>query len=175
MLQVPEMLKAERKLVFEEWMEAHKAILFKVARAYGATHADRADLFQEIAVQVWHSVDAFRGEAAASTWIYRVALNTAIAWNRKERKHRWGRQDLEAATGLLVSPAHCDPRLEWIYERLAELDVVSRSLALLMLDGFSYRDISQILGLSESNVGVKINRIKAALAAQLAKGSDDEL
>ena len=169
------MLKANRNQVFEEWMEAHKAILFKVARAYGATHADREDLFQQIAVQVWNSIEAFRGEAKVTTWIYRVALNTALAWNRKERKHGWGRQDLEAATGLLVSPASRDPRLEWIYERIAELDEVSRSLALLMLDGFSYRDMSQILGLSESNVGVKINRIKATLIAQLAKDSNDEL
>jgi RNA polymerase sigma-70 factor (ECF subfamily) len=169
------MLKAERNRVFGEWMEAHKAILFKVARAYGATHADREDLFQQIALQVWNSVEAFRGDAAVTTWIYQVALNTALAWNRKERKHGRGRQDLEAATGLLISPAGRDPRLEWIYQRLAELDEVSRSLALLMLDGFSYRDMSQILGLSESNVGVKINRIKAALVAQLAKESNDEL
>jgi RNA polymerase sigma-70 factor (ECF subfamily) len=169
------MLKAERNQVFEEWMEAHKAILFKVARAYGATHADREDLFQQIALQVWNSVEAFRGEAAVTTWIYQVALNTALAWNRKERKHGRGRQDLEAAAGLLISPAGRDPRLEWIYERLAELDEVSRSLALLMLDGFSYRDMSQILGLSESNVGVKINRIKATLTAQLAQESNDEL
>jgi RNA polymerase sigma-70 factor (ECF subfamily) len=169
------MLKAERNQVFGEWMEAHKAILFKVARAYGATHADREDLFQQIALQVWNSVEAFRGEAAVTTWIYQVALNTAVSWNRKERKHGWGRQDLDAATGLLISPAGRDPRLEWIYQRIAELDEVSRSLALLMLDGFSYRDMSQILGLSESNVGVKINRIKAALAAQLAKESNDEL
>ena len=169
------MLKAERNQIFEEWMEAHKAILFKVARAYGATHADREDLFQQIALQVWNSIEAFRGEAAVTTWIYQVALNTALAWNRKERKHGRGRQDLESATGLLILPAGRDPRLEWIYQRLAELDEVSRSLALLMLDGFSYRDMSQILGLSESNVGVKINRIKAALAAQLAKESNDEL
>jgi len=169
------MLKTDRNQIFEEWMEAHKAILFKVARAYGATHADREDLFQQIALQVWSSVGAFRGEAAVSTWIYQVALNTALAWNRKERKHGWGRQDLETATGLLISPPGRDPRLEWIYQRLAELDEVSRSLALLMLDGFSYREMSQILGLSESNVGVKINRIKATLTAQLAKESNDEL
>ena len=169
------MLEAKRNQVFGEWMEAHKAILFKVARAYGATHADREDLFQQIALQVWNSVEAFRGEAKVTTWIYQVALNTALAWNRKERKHGRGRQDLEAATGLLTSPAARDPRLEWIYERISELDEVSRSLALLMLDGFSYRDMSQILGLSESNVGVKINRIKATLAAQLAKDSNDEL
>ncbi len=167
------MLEAKRNQMFGEWMEAHKAILFKVARAYGATHADREDLFQQIALQIWHSVEAFRGEAAVTTWIYQVALNTALGWNRKERKHGLGRQDLEAASGLLVSPVHRDPRLEWIYQRIAELDEVSRSLALLMLDGFSYRDMSQILGLSESNVGVKINRIKATLVAQLAKESND--
>ena len=168
------MPEAQRNQIFGEWMEAHQAILFKVSRAYGATHADREDLFQEIALQVWNSIPAFRGDAAASTWIYRVALNTALAWRRKERKHGRGRQDLEAA-GLLTSPAGRDPRLEWIYQRIAELDDVSRSLALLMLDGFSYRDMSQILGLSESNVGVKINRIKAAMTAQLAKESHDDL
>jgi RNA polymerase sigma-70 factor (ECF subfamily) len=169
------MLVTERDKVFEGWMEAHKAILFKVARAYGATHSDREDLFQEIALQVWHSVEAWRGDCAATTWIYRVALNTALAWRRKERKHGQGRQNIEAATELLIAPSGRDPRLDWIYQRIAELDEANRSLALLMLDGFSYRDMSQILGLSESNVGVKITRIKAALAAQLAKEKHDEL
>ena len=92
------MLDAERNRVFESWIDAHKAILFKVARVYGATHSDREDLFQEIALQVWHCVEAFRGDCAATTWIYRVALNTALAWSRKERKHGQGRQDIEAAT-----------------------------------------------------------------------------
>jgi RNA polymerase sigma-70 factor, ECF subfamily len=163
------MLDAERNKIFESWVGAHKAILFKVCRAYGANPADREDLFQEIALQVWHSVESFRGDAAISTWIYRVALNTALAWKRKERKHGEGRQDFETTTGLLISTPDRDPRLDWIYQRIAELDEVNRSLALLMLDGFSYREISAILGLSESNVGVKINRIKVALAAQLAK------
>jgi RNA polymerase sigma-70 factor (ECF subfamily) len=163
------MLDAERNRVFEGWIDAHKAILFKVARVYGATHPDREDLFQEIALQVWHSVPAYRGDCAAPTWIYRVALNTALAWRRKERRHRDGRQDIEAAAGLLIAPAGRDSRLEWIYERIAELDAVNRSLALLMLDGFSYREMSQILGLGESNVGMRINRLKAALAAQLEK------
>jgi RNA polymerase sigma-70 factor (ECF subfamily) len=169
------MQDAERNRVFESWIDAHKAILFKVARVYGATHSDREDLFQEIALQVWHSVEAYRGDCAATTWIYRVALNTALAWRRRERKHGQGRQDIEDATGLLVAPSGVDPRLDWIYQRIAELDEASRSLALLMLDGFSYRDMAQILGLSESNVGVKINRIKAALSAQLAKEEHDGL
>lgn len=168
------MVESERNRIFGDWIEAHKAILFKVARAYGASHADREDLFQEIALQVWHSAGAFRGESSAATWIYRVALNTALAWSRNQRKHQHGRQEFESATALLTAPDHEDPRLAWIYRRIAALDEVSRSLALLMLDGFSYRDMSQILGLSESNVGVRINRIKAALAADLAKETNDE-
>ena len=162
-------MQANRDKIFVGWIDAHKAILFKVARVYGDTHSDREDLFQEIALQVWHSVAAYRSDCAATTWIYRVALNTALAWRRRERKHSQGRQDIEAATGLLMAPAASDPRLEWIYQRIAELDEANRSLALLMLDGFSYREMSQILGLSESNVGMKINRIKAVLTAQLAK------
>jgi RNA polymerase sigma-70 factor (ECF subfamily) len=169
------MLDAERNRVFESWIDAHKAILFKVARVYAATPSDREDLFQEIALQVWHSVEAYRGDCAATTWIYRVALNTALAWRRKERKHGHGRQDIEAATALLIAPSGRDPRLEWIYEQIAELDEANRSLALLMLDGFSYREISQILGLGESNVGMRINRIKTALTAQLAKEEHDGL
>jgi RNA polymerase sigma-70 factor, ECF subfamily len=168
------MLKAERDRIFGEWIEGHKAILFKVARAYGVSHSDREDLFQEIALQVWNSIESFRGDAAVSTWIYRVALNSAIAWNRKERRHGQGRMDLEAATGLLSSPPGRDLRLDWIYQRIGELDEVNRSLALLMLDGFSYREMSEILGLSETNVGVKINRIKSTLVEKLAKETQDE-
>jgi len=163
------MLAAERNRVFDGWIEAHSSILYKVARAYAATHSDREDLFQEIALQLWHSVGAWRGDCAAATWMYRVALNTALAWQRKERRHLQGRQDIEDASGLLVaSPVH-DPRLDWIYQRISELDEANRALALLMLDGFSYREMAQVLGLSESNVGVRLNRIKAAFAAQLAK------
>jgi RNA polymerase sigma-70 factor (ECF subfamily) len=169
------MLAAERNTVFQSWMEAHTAILYKVARAYGATHSDREDLFQEIALQLWHSVGAWRGDCTVATWMYRVALNTALAWRRKERRHLQGRQDLEDASGLLVASSVHDPRLDWIYQRIAELDEANRALALLMLDGFSYREMAQVLGLSESNVGVRLNRIKAALAAQLAREGRDGL
>src|SRR6186997_1087633 len=77
--------RIERNRLFEDWMEVHKAIPFKVSRACGATHADREDLFQEMVLQLWHSIPAFRGDGAVTTWIYRVALNTALAWNKRER------------------------------------------------------------------------------------------
>ena len=84
----------ERDRIFGEWLAGHKGILFKVVHAYAFEDADRQDLFQEIVIQVWHSVDAFRGESSVPTWIYRVALNTAIAWTRKEGRHRRGKEPL---------------------------------------------------------------------------------
>ena len=162
------MKEGERDRIFGEWLASHKGILFKVVHAYAFAHADRQDLFQDIVIQVWHSVDAFRGESSVPTWMYRVALNTAIAWTRKEGRHQRGKQSIEVVEGLLTmaSPDGLDPRVEWLYHEIAQLKEVDRSVALLLLDGFTYRDIASIVGLSESNVGVKINRIKAALAGR---------
>jgi RNA polymerase sigma-70 factor (ECF subfamily) len=164
------MLDSERDRIFGDWLAAHTGILFKVVRAYAFEHADRQDLFQEVAVQVWRSVDAFRGDSSVATWIYRIALNAAISWMRKQDRHQRGKQPLEIVEGLLTASAEeTDPRVEWLYRQIAQLKDVDRSVALLMLDGFAYKEIAAIAGISESNVGVKINRIKAALTAQLAK------
>ena len=155
----------ERERIFGDWLADHTGILFKVVHAYAFEHADRQDLFQEIVIQVWRSVDAFRGESSVSTWVYRVALNTAIAWTRKEGRHQ-RRKQLEVVEGLLTTASSdgLDPRVEWLYRQIAQLKDVDRSVALLLLDGFSYKEIAAIVGLTESNVGVKINRIKSALA-----------
>lgn len=159
---------SERDGIFGEWLAGHKAILFKVVHAYAFEHADREDLFQEIVIQVWRSVDAFRGDSSVPTWMYRVALNTAIAWTRKEGRHQRGKQPFEVVEGLLTTASSNgpDPRVEWLYRQIAQLRDVDRSVALLLLDGFSYKEIAAIVGLTETNVGVKINRIKAALAGK---------
>jgi RNA polymerase sigma-70 factor, ECF subfamily len=165
------MQDSERERIFSAWLAGHKGILFKVVHAYAFEHADRQDPFQELAVQIWRSVDAFRGESSVPTWMYRVALNTAIAWTRKEGRHKRGKQPFEGAADLLTTePVEGrDPRVEWLYRQIAQLKDVDRSVALLLLDGFSYREIAAIVGLTESNVGVKINRIKAALAGKQAE------
>ena len=165
---------SERDRIFGDWLAGHKGILFKVVHAYAFEHADRQDLFQEIAIQIWHSVDAFRGDASVPTWMYRVALNTAIAWTRKEHRHQRGKQPLAVAEGLLTTspPDRHDTRVEWLYRQIAQLKDVDRSVALLLLDGFSYKEIAAIVGLTESNVGVKINRIKSALAGKRAEEAE---
>jgi RNA polymerase sigma-70 factor (ECF subfamily) len=167
------MLDSERDRIFGDWLAAHKGILFKVVRAYAFEHADRQDLYQEVAIQVWRSVDAYRGDSSVPTWMYRVALNAAISWTRKEDRHQRGKQPLEIVDGLLTdTAAEADPRVEWLYRQIAQLKDVDRSVAVLMLDGFAYKEIAAIVGISESNVGVKINRIKTALTAELAKEAE---
>src|SRR5687768_8010081 len=165
---------AERDRIFGEWLAGHKGILFKVVHAYAFEHADRQDLFQEVVLQIWRSVDAFRGQSSVPTWMYRVALNTAIGWMRKEGRHRKGKETLESIEGLLTteSAEGRDPRVEWLYRQIAQLKDVDRSVALLMLDGFSYKEIASIVGITESNVGVKINRIKSALAGKRAEEAE---
>jgi RNA polymerase sigma-70 factor (ECF subfamily) len=168
------MHESEQDRIFGEWLASHKAILFKVVHAYAFEHADRQDLFQEITIQVWRSVSAFRGESSVPTWMYRVALNTAIAWTRKEGRHQRGKEPLHAVEGLLTAAASDgrDPRVEWLYHQIAQLKDVDRSVALLLLDGFSYKEIASIVGLTESNVGVKINRIKSTLAGKNAEETE---
>ena len=159
----------ERNRIFSDWLAGHKGILFKVVQAYAFEHADRQDLFQEIVIQVWRSVDAFRGDSSVPTWMYRVALNTAIAWTRKEGRRQRGKQELVVEGLLTASSDAPDPRLEWLHHQIAQLKNVDRSVALLLLDGFSYKEIAAIAGITESNVGVKINRIKSALAGKRAE------
>ncbi|CAN5476448.1 RNA polymerase sigma factor [soil metagenome] len=151
----------EQKRIFDEWLARHKGVLFKVVHAYGFTSHDRDDLFQEITAQVWNSIPRFRGESSVTTWLYRVALNSALAWSRKERRHRDRTESIETNESALQETSRArDARLDWLYEQIARLDHVDRSLTLLMLDGLSYREMAETLGISESHVGVKINRIK---------------
>ena len=154
----------EQRRIFDEWLSLHKGLLFKVVHAYGFTSHDRDDLFQEIATQVWNSIPRFRAESAVTTWLYRVALNSALVWSRKERKHRDRTQLLDGYEPVLRETSRAkDRRLDWLYEQIAQLDHVDRSLTLLLLDGYSYREMAETLGISESYVGVKINRIKTHL------------
>jgi RNA polymerase sigma-70 factor, ECF subfamily len=144
---------SERDRIFGEWLAGHRGILFKVVHAYAFEHADRQDLFQEIVIQVWRSVNAFRGDSSVPTWMYRVALNTAIAWTRKEGRHQRGKEPFEGMESLLTTSSSDgrDPRVEWLYHQIAQLKEVDRSVALLLLDGFSYKEIASIVGLTESN------------------------
>lgn len=159
------MQEDDQQRLFDHWLQSHQGLFFKVVRAYAFTPQDQEDLFQEIAAQLWRSAANFRGEAAASTWIYRVALNTAIAWTRKEWKHRDGKQSIDGGSvAILRASPVTDPRIEWLYGQIRQLNEIDRSLTLLLLDGFTYKEMAAMLGITESYVGVKISRIKTHLS-----------
>ena len=158
------MKQHQQQDTFDDWFAQHRGLFFKVARAHAFTPHDRDDLFQEIAAQVWHSIPNFRGECAVTTWIYRVALHCAMAWSWKEKRRRDRRQDLDQEVPpRILTAERVDRRLEWLFEQIAQLEDIDRALTLLLLDGFSHREMATTLGLSETNVGVKIHRIKNQL------------
>ncbi|MES1221792.1 MAG: RNA polymerase sigma factor [Bacteroidota bacterium] len=157
------MKETEQKYIFEEWLNRHKGIIFKIVKAYSFDASGQDDLFQEIVIQLWNSVLSFKKESSVSTWIYRVSLNTAIKWANKERKHQQSQSIEDAKQVLHENEIHVDERLAWLYEEIYKLDEIDRSVTLLLLDGFSYKEMASILGITESNVGVKINRIKKQL------------
>lgn len=161
----------ERQL--QDWLQKHRGLLIKVARSFATNQHDQDDLLQEIGLQLWRSIPGRSPEVAESTWIYRVAFYTAISWTRKDSKHREKRQTL--AEEPIASETHMDPRIDWLYEKIAELNPIDRSLALMMLDGIPHREIAETLGLTESNVGVRLHRIKKQLSSRLDQETNREL
>ena len=162
------MKRDEQDKLLIDWLDRHRGLLSKVTRSFARSSHDQSDLYQEITVQIWKSIPKYRPVVKESTWMYRVALYTAMNWSRKERRTKFAIDEQEIDRVAAVQPATAeDSRLEWLYDKIAELDPVNRSLALLMLEGCSYREISDALGISESNVGVRINRIKNKWTSQL--------
>jgi RNA polymerase sigma-70 factor (ECF subfamily) len=167
------------ELRFRQWLSEHKALLVKVVRSFAEGPADQDDLFQEILLQVWLSLPSFRDDSKPTTWLYRVALNTALAWKRGEKK-RSSRQvslamsDPAAPSVTSAEAERNGPIVEQLYAAIHALPPAKRALIVLHLDGFSYREIAEVVGISESNVGVSLNRIKKELSA-MVKDDGDEL
>jgi RNA polymerase sigma-70 factor, ECF subfamily len=153
---------------FAEIYRDHVGILMKTTQAFVADRADRDDLFQEILIALWKALPQFDGRAKLSTYVYRVALSCALNWKRSRRRY-WQRLD-QYGTMLPEWPetgsARDRGRLDWLYARIHELPPVDRSLILLSLDRLSYGEIADVTGLSESNIGVRLHRIKQQLIAQ---------
>ena len=158
------MKESEQRQIFNEWLDGYRALLFKIIRAYAFNEDDRNDLFQEISLQMYRSIPNFKGTSTVSTWLYRIALNTAIKWSTKEKKHSDGHDEVGNMLNVLVAGDEPkDDRVAWLYDQIKQLNQIDRSLTLLLLDGYSYKEMSAMMGISESNIGVKIHRIKKYL------------
>lgn len=148
---------------FIDLVDRHRGILFKVAGAYCRNPSDREDLIAEIIVALWRGYDRFDGRSSFATWTYRVAVNVAIAFFRRDARRR---RDLvpveESVLAAVAAPAEGvrDERLDFLRELIDRLEPLDRALMLLYLDDYPHGEIAAILGISESNVGTKIGRIK---------------
>lgn len=141
-------------------------MLFKIANSYTRHAADRDDLVQEMVLQVWRSFNRYDDRLRFSTWMYRVALNTAISYWRKEGRRRANVHEQDAILRLAAEATEStslENDLALLHKLIGQLDELDRAVIILYLDGNRYETIGEILGISESNVGTKIGRIKQKL------------
>ena len=153
-------------------LDQHRAIVHKVAASYARIPADREDLAQEIITQLWRSFPRYDDRFRYSTWMYRIALNVAISAHRSESVR--GRHMVAGDETILQVPApvvEADERLESLYRMMQELSEMDRALVILYLDGNRYDEIAEVMGISESNVGTRLNRIKTRLRDRAARTS----
>lgn len=154
-------------------LDHHKKILYKVAGAYCRNPADRPDLMQEIAAQLWRSFGRYDERYRFSTWMYRIALNVAISFYRGETRR--SRNTVPAEDSVLEIAAEDagaggdDANLQLLHQLIGRLDELDRALVLLYLDGNRHDTIAEVLGISETNATTRLSRIKQKLRRDLAQ------
>ncbi|KVV13366.1 Sigma-24 [Flavobacterium sp. TAB 87] len=145
-------------------MEVHKGILYKISKMYMDNADDQQDLFQEIICQLWKSYDTFRNESQFSTWMYRVALNTAIVFLKKEKR----KVDKYPIATENIKEDESDSELKedqmkHFYTAIQKLEKIDKAILFYQLEGYSHKEIGANLGISEGNARVKLNRAKEKL------------
>lgn len=152
----------DKEYKFELLVRQHKRTIYTVCYMFSTNKDEIDDLFQEILIRLWNGFDQYEGRSSAETWIYRVALNTAINQDKKERR----RPETVPLT-VNIDPYEAEnpqtQQIRVLYDRISRLDLIDRSLILLWLEGISYDEIGAIIGISSNNVGVKLARIKDKL------------
>ena len=150
---------------FLDILEKNIGIIIKIARAYSKTLHDKEDLINDITLELWKSFGRFKGDSKISTWIYRIALNTSMNYKRKREKDRLFFLDdlkqIENLSWLIEQPD--SSHSEILYQCIDELNQLNKAIILLYLDGNSHDEISDITGISKTNVGTRISRIKEQL------------
>lgn len=159
---------------FKSIVDEYYPIIYKIGRSFTNNSADFDDLYQEMLIQIHNSLKSFRSESKLSTWIYRVALNTALTFNRSDKKRQnethtddWEKIDREE--DLESAAKERESKIEMLYTAINELKKEDRAIILLHLEGKQYDEISEIMGISQSNTGVKIMRIKNRLQTILRR------
>ena len=154
---------------FETWLDAYAPVLHHVANGF-ASGSEREDLMQELLLALWKAAPAYRGDSSVSTFVYRVAHNAALSWRRGIANYRRKVERFEALSipGAAQGAAEAEKEsLEALYAAIRRLPPLDRSLLLLQLDGASYAEIAEVHGITEGNVGVRLNRIRNKLSENM--------
>ncbi|WP_435263866.1 RNA polymerase sigma factor [Tenacibaculum sp. nBUS_03] len=162
-------MMANKKEYFIETIDEHKNIIYKIVNSYCQNKEDRKDLEQEIIIQLWNSFDNYNSDYKYSTWMYRIALNVAISFYRKEKK--WSMKNdfyneesiFKIEEDTIEEQTELNYHLKLLQEFIQNLNELNKALMLLYLEEKSYEEISEILGITKTNVATKISRIKLKL------------
>ncbi len=158
-------MNKEQQENFVALLEENQNIVHKICRLYTNDRDHHNDLFQEVTIQLYRAFPKFRGDSKFSTWMYRVALNTAITLYRKS-KRRVQTQDFDSVMFKISSEEYDDTeeqQLGLMYKAIKQLNDVDKALVFLYLENKDYREISETLGITEVNARVKMNRVKTKL------------
>ena len=147
---------------FEKMVREHRATIYTVCYMFSQDNDEVADLFQEILINLWRGSGTFRGESSISTWIWRVSFNTCISFERK-KKRLPKREPLNLSINLFEDKDEVSNQAQILRKRISKLSPFDRAIVLLWLENLSYEDIGQIVGISTSNVSVRLVRIKEQL------------
>ena len=160
-------MKKELESIFLNALEENREKLFRVCSIYSEDVEDTKDLFQEVLVQIWRSMNTFKGNSAMGTWMFRVALNVCIRFKSKHTRRQARLIRLESITILSykaeTSGEEEDIKLKALRKCIKKLKEGDKALVALYLEGLAYKEISEVLGISENYVAVKIKRVKAKL------------
>ena len=167
--------KKNREDEFLKVFEANIGIVIKIAKAYAKTTYDSEDLINDIVLELWQSFDTFKKESAISTWIYRVALNTSMNYQRKNKRNSlftfWSNsKQFEDLSWLTEQDDTSETEL--LYQSIEHLEAINKAIILLYLDGKTHEEISLITGISKTNVGTRIGRIKEQIKKIIQQQKD---
>lgn len=162
-------MESKKEQEFINLLDEHQNLLHKVCRLYTNDDASHKDLFQEISIQLWNAYPKFRGDSKFTTWAYRIALNTAISLYRKKKRsiqtiefdatfHRFEYTDYNYEE---------EEKLKLLYKEISTLNDIEKALIFMFLEDKDYREISEVLGISQINARVRMNRLKNKLKQQL--------